>query len=63
MSYSIAIASGKGGAGKTSIAAALYAWLGTDAVLADCDVDAANAVIALEATRNWRRVRIPAANW
>lgn len=49
MSYSIAIASGKGGAGKTSLAAALFSWLGNDAVLADCDVDAANAVIALGA--------------
>lgn len=43
----IAVASGKGGAGKTSIAAALAASLGPSCVVADCDVDAANAAIAL----------------
>lgn len=46
---SIVIASGKGGAGKTSVSAALARYLGARAVLADCDVDAANAVIALGA--------------
>ncbi|HAW84976.1 MAG TPA: (4Fe-4S)-binding protein, partial [Spirochaetaceae bacterium] len=46
----ITIASGKGGAGKTSITAALAAWLKTTAVAADCDVDAANTAIALGAT-------------
>lgn len=45
----IAIASGKGGAGKTSIAAALVALLGHGCVMADCDVDAANGAIALGA--------------
>lgn len=45
----IAVASGKGGAGKTSIAAALAAGLGSDCVYADCDVDAANGAIALGA--------------
>lgn len=45
----IAVASGKGGAGKTSIAAALAAYLGSDCVFADCDVDAANGTIALGA--------------
>lgn len=47
---SIAIASGKGGAGKTSVSAALARYLGSSAVLADCDVDAANALIAMGAT-------------
>jgi MinD superfamily P-loop ATPase len=45
----IALASGKGGAGKTSVAAALAAALGPDCVFADCDVDAANGAIALGA--------------
>jgi len=45
----IAVASGKGGAGKTSVAAALAAYLGSDCVFADCDVDAANGAIALGA--------------
>jgi len=43
----IAIASGKGGAGKTSVMAALARYLGTSAVACDCDVDAANTAIAL----------------
>jgi MinD superfamily P-loop ATPase len=38
----IVIISGKGGTGKTSITAALGALAGQDAVVADCDVDAAN---------------------
>jgi MinD superfamily P-loop ATPase len=38
----IVVMSGKGGTGKTSIAAALGVLAGTDAVVADCDVDAAN---------------------
>ena len=37
----IAVISGKGGTGKTSITAS-FATLGGDVVLADCDVDAAN---------------------
>jgi len=45
----IAVASGKGGAGKTSIAAALAAHIGPKCVFADCDVDAANGAIALGA--------------
>lgn len=45
----ITVASGKGGAGKTSIAAALVATLGSACVMADCDVDAANGAIALGA--------------
>jgi MinD superfamily P-loop ATPase len=45
----ISIASGKGGAGKTSIAAALAAKLGPTCVFADCDVDAANGAIAIGA--------------
>lgn len=38
----IVVMSGKGGTGKTSIAAALGVLAGRDAVVADCDVDAAN---------------------
>jgi len=45
----ITVASGKGGAGKTSIAAALAASLAPKCVVADCDVDAANGAIALGA--------------
>lgn len=52
---SVCVASGKGGAGKTSIAAAITQYLtGTESfagavVFADCDVDAANGAIALGA--------------
>jgi len=45
----VSIASGKGGAGKTSISAALASTLGTSCIFADCDVDAANGAIALGA--------------
>lgn len=45
----VAVASGKGGAGKTSIASALAASLAPSCVVADCDVDAANGAIALGA--------------
>jgi MinD superfamily P-loop ATPase len=45
----IAVASGKGGAGKTSIAAALGAAFRLKGISADCDVDAANGAIALGA--------------
>lgn len=45
----ITVASGKGGAGKTSIAAALAASMGSACIVADCDVDAANSSIALHA--------------
>ena len=40
----IAVISGKGGTGKSSISAA-FATLQTNIVLADCDVDAANLYI------------------
>lgn len=43
----VTVASGKGGAGKTSIAAALAASLGIDCLAVDCDVDAANGALAL----------------
>ncbi len=43
----ICIASGKGGAGKTSFAAALASSMGQKCIFADCDVDAANGAIAL----------------
>ncbi|MBL8966537.1 MAG: 4Fe-4S binding protein [Spirochaetaceae bacterium] len=46
----IAVASGKGGAGKTSMTAALAASFGKACVVADCDVDAANGAIALGAS-------------
>lgn len=42
----VAIVSGKGGTGKTSIAAS-FAALATEKVLADCDVDAANLHLLL----------------
>jgi MinD superfamily P-loop ATPase len=45
----ITVASGKGGAGKTSVSAALAAALGPTCAVADCDVDAANIAIALGA--------------
>ncbi len=44
----IAIMSGKGGTGKTSITAALSALAGKQAVVADCDVDAANLHLLLQ---------------
>jgi len=45
----ITVASGKGGAGKTSLAAALAASVGSSCIVADCDVVAANGAIALHA--------------
>jgi MinD superfamily P-loop ATPase len=42
----IAIASGKGGTGKTSLVGSL-AWLARPIVLADCDVDAADLHLLL----------------
>ncbi|MFA6008209.1 MAG: 4Fe-4S binding protein, partial [Candidatus Shapirobacteria bacterium] len=52
------VASGKGGAGKTSIAAALAVAIaavpGEKCVFADCDVDAANGAIALDASEKER---------
>ena len=46
------VLSGKGGAGKTSLCAA-FACLAKDAVLADCDVDAADLHILLEPFVEW----------
>lgn len=46
-SKEIVVISGKGGTGKTSIVASLFA-LSQDAALADCDVDAANLHLVLE---------------
>ncbi|MCB8994425.1 MAG: ATP-binding protein [Bacteroidales bacterium] len=43
----IVILSGKGGTGKTSISAALAILAGEEAVIADCDVDAANMHLLL----------------
>ena len=42
MVYEVVILSGKGGTGKTSVAASLAVLAGSSAVVADCDVDAAN---------------------
>lgn len=43
----LVVLSGKGGTGKTSVAAALAYLAGTSAVIADCDVDAANMHLLL----------------
>jgi len=43
----IVVMSGKGGTGKTTITAALAMLAGTDAVVADCDVDASNLHLLL----------------
>ena len=43
----ITVISGKGGTGKTTITAGL-SWLADKAVLADCDVDAADLHILLD---------------
>ncbi|MBN1449182.1 MAG: ATP-binding protein [Bacteroidetes bacterium] len=43
----IVLMSGKGGTGKTTIAAALAMLAGKDAVMADCDVDASNLHLLL----------------
>lgn len=45
----IAVISGKGGTGKTVIAASLADLFGDNAVCADCDVDAANLELLLDA--------------
>ena len=54
----VSVASGKGGAGKTSIAAALAVAIaavpGETCIFADCDVDAANGAIALNAMERER---------
>ncbi|HNX42854.1 MAG TPA: ATP-binding protein [Bacteroidales bacterium] len=44
----IVILSGKGGTGKTSIAAALASLAGNEVVIADCDVDASNMHLLLQ---------------
>lgn len=44
----IVVLSGKGGTGKTSITASLAVLAGTDAVVADCDVDAANMHLLMQ---------------
>ncbi len=46
--HEIVVLSGKGGTGKTSITASLAVLAGTDAVIADCDVDAANMHLLLK---------------
>jgi len=46
--YEIVVLSGKGGTGKTSFTAALAVLAGADAVIADCDVDAANMHLLLK---------------
>ena len=45
----LVVISGKGGTGKTSVVAS-FAALAEDAVLADCDVDAADLHLVLEPT-------------
>lgn len=46
----IVIISGKGGTGKTSITAAFAAYNGNNAIVADCDVDAADMHLLLDPT-------------
>jgi MinD superfamily P-loop ATPase len=53
----IAIISGKGGTGKSSISAA-FATLSEQVLLADCDVDAANLYIIFNPTHNEEQVYI-----
>ncbi len=48
MMNEIIVLSGKGGTGKTSITASLAVLAGNDAVIADCDVDAANMHLLLK---------------
>jgi MinD superfamily P-loop ATPase len=57
----IAVISGKGGTGKSSISAAL-ATIAGPVVLADCDVDAANLYILFEPTHEEETVYIGAQN-
>jgi MinD superfamily P-loop ATPase len=44
----IAFASGKGGAGKTSLSLSFHKYLKNKSIMADCDVDAADAFLLLE---------------
>lgn len=46
--YEIVVLSGKGGTGKTSITASFAVLAGNDAVIADCDVDAADMHLLLQ---------------
>ena len=46
--HEIVVLSGKGGTGKTSITASLAVLAGHDAIIADCDVDAANMHLLLK---------------
>jgi len=46
--HEIVVLSGKGGTGKTSFTAAMAVLAGADAVIADCDVDAANMHLLLK---------------
>jgi MinD superfamily P-loop ATPase len=48
----IAVASGKGGTGKTTVAVALAASVGTPVQLLDCDVEAPNARLFLQPAMN-----------
>ena len=68
MARELAVISGKGGTGKTSVVAS-FAALAKNAVLADCDVDAADLHLLLEPTMRQRgefsggsRARITAAD-
>jgi len=45
----VVVISGKGGTGKTSITAAFAVLAGQRAILADCDVDAADMHLLLDA--------------
>ena len=54
----IAIISGKGGTGKSSISAAFATLIGQPVVLADCDVDAANLHILFTPTHEEEQVYI-----
>ncbi|MEL7587230.1 MAG: P-loop NTPase [Prolixibacteraceae bacterium] len=49
----LAILSGKGGTGKTSISAA-FATLGSEMIVADCDVDAANLHLVLQPDQDFQ---------
>lgn len=52
----VAFASGKGGAGKTSLSLSFYYYLREQSVFADCDVDASDAFLMIEKER---RIREP----
>jgi MinD superfamily P-loop ATPase len=57
--FTIAVASGKGGTGKTMVATNLAAWaarLGHRVALADCDVDAPDDHLFLGATMVWHPI-------